>query len=154
MSEYDAGGHEFSAGHEAYGHAEEHDTQYDALAESHASEHQVDYQHGRHVEYDDGQGGHYEVTEFTTYSQEDAEADSVQAEHYADHDASATYAEADYVHEADQQIEAILHDHGLPGMEHGQLPMDAPHHELPGSHGHGGHSGQGHMGEASSVVSN
>jgi hypothetical protein len=72
MSDTDYGqeSHDLEAGDQQYGH-EAFDNEHDnALSQSQfgaAQEHELDqhFEHARHVEYDDGHGGHYEVTEYT-----------------------------------------------------------------------------------------
>ena len=81
----DAGGHQhLEQSHDQLGHHELHANygdEHDQLAAHQEFGHQEHFEkdehfaHGRTVEYDDGHGGHYKVTEFTEYSSH-VEADS------------------------------------------------------------------------------
>jgi hypothetical protein len=84
MSEdFDTGhGHLAAAGEEA----REFDQASAVLAEAHAGiaevqaeEREIEYEHVHHVEYDDGYGGHYELTDVTVFHEQDSEVDTVRA---------------------------------------------------------------------------
>jgi hypothetical protein len=55
------------------------DTGHAQLSAAHEAEHEVDYRHYHHVEYDDGHGGHFEESDFTAFSEHDEESDQQQA---------------------------------------------------------------------------
>jgi hypothetical protein len=86
MSEYDDTAHDQLAV-APDGDGQEQEPGYDALAEAHHAEHDVDFEQYHHVEFDDGHGGHYEETDITVYHEEDIESDQAQvaqADGYAD----------------------------------------------------------------------
>src|SRR5690348_9359500 len=112
MSDIDYGheGHDLQAGEQEHGY-QSYDNEHDnALNASHfgaAQEHELDehFEHARHIEYDDGHGGHYEVTEYTVVDVHEESSEQV----YSDQTAEAGHGE---LNEA-QSFDAVefFHEH-------------------------------------------
>jgi len=112
MSDTDYGqeSHDLEAGEQQYGH-EAFDNEHDnALNASHfgaAQEHELDqhFEHARHIEYDDGHGGHYEVTEYTVVDVHEESSEQV----FGEQTAEADHGEVNQ----EQSFDAIeyLHEH-------------------------------------------
>jgi hypothetical protein len=140
MSEYEPTGHEVVADHDVYAHEQEHQDHDYALAQYAAAEHDVNYDHGHHVEYEDGRGERYEETDFTHYDEHNAAAEAAQYAEHQEYDEDKVFAEEKYLHQFENEIEEYRDGHGL------ELPEGYDHH--PDYSGHTGHP-SGH-----SVVSN
>jgi hypothetical protein len=124
---------DLATGHEELGQEHEHDQHFAALAETHAHEHHEAFAHGHHVEYDDGHGGHYEETDFTVYSEHDAETDTVQAEEFSDHEHSESYADLSYLQE---HFDSLIGEHEPHEIGHGEVHELGPaEHHSPEQHG-------------------
>ena len=124
---------DLEAGHEQYGQEYDHDQHFAAIAEAHAQEHDVNFAHGHHVEYDDGHGGHYEETDFTVYSEHDAQSDTLQAEEYSEHEHAEQYADLSYLQEHFDSLISEHQPHEIGHEVHGELgPAE---HYSPEGHG-------------------
>ncbi|WP_432834158.1 hypothetical protein [Dactylosporangium sp. CA-092794] len=82
MSEYG----DFSTGHEAgeleqlhqeSGSEQDYNSQFGVYAQDHSAAESTDFETGRHVEVTGADGSHYESTDFTNYSHDTEESDSV-----------------------------------------------------------------------------
>ena len=93
---YDAGHdggfeqHGLVAAHEAQGNESDHFQNYQGYGESHETEHDEHFRNIHTVEYDDGKGGHYKVTDITVFDEHSETSDQVFGQDYteADHDES------------------------------------------------------------------
>jgi hypothetical protein len=124
---YDNGYEHDNYGHEVQANEHEFDQRYHALAEYEAERHDVDYDHGTHVEYDDGHGGHYEKTEYTSLHEHDAEVESRQEQDYASHERDFSYADDTFFEHAQQYLDG-QYGHELPyGHDMPELPEGYQH---------------------------
>jgi hypothetical protein len=113
--------------HHAQANEHEFDQRYHALAEYEAERHDVDYDHGTHVEYDDGHGGHYEKTEYTSYHDHEAEVESRHEQDYAEHERDFSYADDTFFEHAQQYLEGqygheLPYGHDMPELPEGYQP--------------------------------
>ena len=157
MSEYvDTGhGHLGAAGEEA----QEFDHGSGVLAEAHAGiaevqveEREIEYEHIHHLEFDDGHGGRYEVTDITVVRGQDSEVDTARGGEDVDGQVHADIAEV----EAEEReieyehIHRVEYDDGH-GGHYGITDITVFHEEdteieaVPGV-GYGGHGGVGYGG--------
>jgi hypothetical protein len=128
MSEYLDTGHDAAVlEHEQQGNEYEHDAALHELHQAQAAEHDVQYQHGRHVEFDSPSGAHYSETEFTNYSEHSAEASSYDEIDVSEHEASASYAERLFAELEHHHLRAFETDHELPGAGHYELGHEGSH---------------------------
>jgi len=91
MSDIDYGheSHDLEAGQQEYGHEGYNSDQDHSLEHSQYgldNEHELDqrYEHGEHIEYDDGHGKHVEVTTYTVVEVHEESSEQVYAEHEAE----------------------------------------------------------------------
>jgi hypothetical protein len=119
MSEcYDTGDQDYTPehndhGHDNYGYSQEHAEKLSELSAYEAARHDVHFEHGHHIEYDDPKGGHYEESEYTRYDAHDAEARSVEVREYAEQDKITAYADDS------KYLEAAPDGHVLQGLPAG-----------------------------------
>jgi hypothetical protein len=123
MSEgYDVGGddhlhQDYEAGHAEYGHEQDHALALNEIDQQHAAEHDVAFQHGHHVEYENP-NEHYEEADYTNFAEHDAESDSLHAVQLNEADHEAEFAD---VTQIEQHLDALIEGegHGVPHL--GQL---------------------------------
>jgi hypothetical protein len=110
--------------HHAQANEHEFDQRYHAQAEYEAERHDLDYDHGTHVEYDDGHGGHYSKTEYTSLHEHDAEVEARQEQDYAEHERDFSYADDSFFEHAQQYLEGqygheLPYGHDMPELTEG-----------------------------------
>ncbi|WP_432973368.1 hypothetical protein [Dactylosporangium sp. CA-233914] len=100
MSEYG----EFEMGHEsgeleqlhqASGSEQDYQSQFGVFAQDHSASESTDFETGRHVEYTGADGSHFESTDFTNYSHDTEESDSVFVAQGSESMHSAEFSELD-----------------------------------------------------------
>ena len=100
-SGYD-GGHEqhgLVAAHEAQGDEHDQFQHFQGYGESHESEHDEHFRNIHTVEYDDGKGGHYKVTDITVYDEHSETSDQVFAQDYTEANHDESYSDFDTLRE-------------------------------------------------------
>jgi hypothetical protein len=129
-NDYDNNYEHDALAHHTQANEHEFDQRYHALAEYEAERHDLDYDHGTHVEYDDGHGGHYEKTEYTSLHEHEAEVESRQEQDYAEHERDFSYADDTFFEHAQQYLEG-QYGHELPyGHDMPELPESYhPHYD-------------------------
>jgi len=110
--------------HHAQANEHELDQRYHAEAEYEAERHDLDYDHATQVEYDDGHGGHYSKTEFTSLHEHDAEVEARQEQDYAEHERDFSYADDTFFEHAQQYLEGqygheLPYGHDMPELTQG-----------------------------------
>ena len=93
---YEGDGHEQSglaASHEAQGNEHDQYQNYQGFGESHEQEHDEHFKHIHQVEYDDGHGGHYKVTDITVYDEHSESSDQVFGQEYTESEHDSSFAE-------------------------------------------------------------
>ncbi|MFG2045216.1 hypothetical protein [Dactylosporangium sp. NPDC048998] len=100
MSEYG----EFETGHEsaeleqlhqASGSEQDYQSQFGVFAQDHSASESTDFETGRHVEFTGADGSHFESTDYTEYSHDSMESDSVFAAQGSESAHSAEFSELD-----------------------------------------------------------
>ena len=76
--------------HEASGSEQDYQSQFGVYEQDHAAAESTSFDQGRHVEYTDPNGAHYEESDYTSYDHSAAETDHVFA---AEGSESASYSE-------------------------------------------------------------
>jgi hypothetical protein len=87
-------------GQAAYGNEHDASQDYDAFGQANSYEHDVDFNQGHHVEYDNPSGAHYAETDYTNYSGHEAASSAAFGEHYAADSHDASFADLDHLRES------------------------------------------------------
>jgi len=91
--------HGLVAAHEAQGNESDHFQNYQGYGESHESEHDEHFRNIHTVEYDDGKGGHYKVTDITVYDEHSETSDQVFGQEYTEANHDESYSDFDTLRE-------------------------------------------------------
>ncbi|GGM67249.1 hypothetical protein ACFFX1_21545 [Dactylosporangium sucinum] len=81
--------------HQESGSEQDYNSEFGVYAQDSASAESTDFETGRHVEYEDPSGARYEETEYTNYSHDEAETDSVFAADGSEQSSSADFSSMD-----------------------------------------------------------
>jgi uncharacterized protein YjbI with pentapeptide repeats len=161
MSDSDIAGHEADAsGHETYGHEQDHAENFGELDQTHIQEHDVHFEHARHISYDDGHGGHYEIDDYTEYSEHDVEVDVTHAAQLDSSDHELEFEDKSFVEHVQEFVSGEWL-HQLQGAGSDLHGADLHGNDLHGADLSGGHelyeperSDSGHATDGFSEVSN
>jgi hypothetical protein len=126
---YDTGdtGHDYASGHETFGQEQDHTESFAGFAEAHVHEHDAQYTHVHHVEYDDGHGGHYVEDDFVVYSEHEVDVDVSSGEQYAESDHALSFADEAF---SEEHLRELLSGEWLtgPGESDGGQATDGLSH--------------------------
>jgi hypothetical protein len=120
---YEGAQDDYATGHETFLHDHGHQENFAQYAEQHLHEHQENFEHGHHEEYNDPRGTHYESDDYTKASESDLDASAESGLQYNEADHDTTFADASY---AQEHFAGFLAEHDVPGVEalegHGEHP--------------------------------